>query len=124
MELIFEKCGSVSNENWPGVQNLKGYEVFGGKKYQPRRIREHLMQTCSPTKMTEQLLDLIDKLLTMNPNKRITACQALQHDFFIKEEPRMCQGAELPFLEGEDYHEYIVKMEKKAKINIKKRFAF
>jgi hypothetical protein len=30
----------------------------------------------------------------------------------------------LPFLDGEDYHEFIVKMEKKAKVNLRKRFQF
>ena len=44
IELIYEKCGSVSNENWPGVQELRGYQMLGPKKAQPRKLKEFLLK--------------------------------------------------------------------------------
>jgi hypothetical protein len=57
----------------------------------------------------------------------------LKHPFFTQEEPRPCLPSQyfftllpfrLPNLDGEDYHEFIVKQEKKLQITYKKRFAF
>lgn len=42
IELIYEKCGSVSNENWPGVQEMKGYQLMGPKKVYQRKLKEFL----------------------------------------------------------------------------------
>ncbi len=44
IELIYEKCGSVNNENWPGVQELRQYPQLGPKKTIPRKIKEIIMQ--------------------------------------------------------------------------------
>ena len=73
MELIYEKCGSVNNDNWPGVQDMKGYSLYGPKKPYPRKIREYLHTNSPDGKMTDELVDLIDKLLRMDPRKRLTA---------------------------------------------------
>lgn len=32
VELIYERCGSVGEEEWPGVTELKGFKEFGPKK--------------------------------------------------------------------------------------------
>jgi serine/threonine protein kinase len=39
-------------------------------------------------RMTEGLADLIDKMLQMDPKKRISATNALKHDFFLTELPK------------------------------------
>ena len=56
---------------------MKGYAAFGPKKVQPRKLRDYLLGNSPPGKMTEALIDLIDKLLSMDPRKRLTATQAL-----------------------------------------------
>lgn len=50
--------------------------------------------------MDEDALDLIEKMLTLNPDKRITAKQALQHKYFTNE-PKPCTPSQLPKIEGE-----------------------
>lgn len=57
-------------------------------------------------------------MLTLNPHTRITAQDALKHDFF-RLDPPACKPNELPTL-NEDYHEYIVKAAKKQKAPIKR----
>jgi hypothetical protein len=47
IELIYDKCGSVDNENWPGVKELRGYPQFGPKKVSPRRLKEYLIKLSS-----------------------------------------------------------------------------
>ena len=39
-------------------------------------------------RMTEGLADLIDKMLQMDPKKRISATNALKHEFFLNELPK------------------------------------
>ena len=39
-------------------------------------------------RMTEGLADLIDKMLQMDPKKRISASNALKHEFFLNELPK------------------------------------
>jgi serine/threonine protein kinase len=68
------------------------------------------------------LADLIDKMLTLNPRERITAKDALSHEFF-NDIPKACLPSEIPLFE-DDYHEYVVKSEKKHKKPMKQSFTF
>jgi len=51
--------------------------------------------------MTASALDLILKMIEINPKKRISASQALQHPYFTSEEPSMTPSSEMPCFEGE-----------------------
>ena len=51
--------------------------------------------------MTVQALDLMLRLLEYNPDKRISAAEALQHSYFTAELPSPCSPSGMPDLPGE-----------------------
>lgn len=50
--------------------------------------------------MDDLAIDLIEKMLSMDPDKRITAKQALSHNY-LTSEPLPCLPSEIPQIEGE-----------------------
>jgi cyclin-dependent kinase 9 len=78
LTLISQLCGSVTPEVWPGVENLDLYNRLDLPKNSKRKVKERL----SPYMKDQHALDLQDKLLTLDPSKRIDSDTALNHDFF------------------------------------------
>lgn len=37
--MIYEKCGSPSEEDWPGISSLRHFHEFGPKKQNSRKIK-------------------------------------------------------------------------------------
>ncbi len=77
LTLIAQLCGAITPESWPGVENLELYSKLDIPK-KPRRVKERLR----PYVKDQYAVDLLDKLLTLNPARRIDANLALDHDFF------------------------------------------
>lgn len=50
--------------------------------------------------MDDLAIDLIERMLSLNPDKRITAQQALSHSY-LTTEPLPCLPSEIPHIEGE-----------------------
>ncbi|KAI9250540.1 kinase-like domain-containing protein [Phascolomyces articulosus] len=93
---IFHLCGSPTQTTMPGWQSLPDTN-----KYQfdpsPRRVKEEF------SKYDPLAADLLDKLLVLDHTKRLTAMDALDHDYFYTSPPP-AKPSELPKYEAS--HEY------------------
>jgi cyclin-dependent kinase 12/13 len=89
LDLIFKTCGHPTKEEWPDISKKcplwKNFEPTDGKPRLPNRLREFLKtQLPHPKWMTDNAVDLIDKLMTLNPDRRWSAEQALDADYFFE----------------------------------------
>ncbi|KAB5588194.1 hypothetical protein CTheo_8365 [Ceratobasidium theobromae] len=92
LEKIWDLCGTP-DDTWPGWRDLPG--IDGQKPDIPRRTVSRLRQFFATTAMDEFGIDLVCKLLTLNPAVRATAFEALDHDYFWSE-PLPCDPTSLP----------------------------
>ncbi|KAI9511619.1 Pkinase-domain-containing protein [Russula earlei] len=76
LEKIWQMCGTPNQHTWPNFDTLPGCEGVRHHNQHPKRLKSVFEQFGAET------CDLIDRLLTCNPGERITATQALEHDYF------------------------------------------
>jgi len=77
LERIFKLLGSPNEESWPGVVELPDYNLtseFSTYMAQP-------LSLVAPN-MDELGLDLLSRMLQLDPTKRITASKAMTHQYF------------------------------------------
>ncbi len=89
LTLIAQLCGAITPEVWPGVENLDLYNKMDLPKGSKRRVKERLKHYVKDA----YACDLIDKLLWLDPSKRIDSDNALNHDFFWTD-PMPCKNLE------------------------------
>jgi cyclin-dependent kinase 12/13 len=83
LELIFKLCGTPNEHNWPDVDKLPWWHMFKPSKEGKRCLAETLLKmTPGNPAVTKEALDLLDRLLTLDPRKRITAADALDAEYF------------------------------------------
>jgi cyclin-dependent kinase 12/13 len=82
LDLIYKICGTPTPENWPSVAELPLWNEFKPKEKSPRALREKLFY--NNTKWSKEAIDLFDKLLQLDPAKRPSAKECLDHDWFWK----------------------------------------
>uniref|UniRef100_A0A1A9WQQ9 Protein kinase domain-containing protein n=1 Tax=Glossina brevipalpis TaxID=37001 RepID=A0A1A9WQQ9_9MUSC len=102
LTLIYQLCGSFTPEVWPGVQELELYKTVELPKNQKRRVKERLR----PYVKDAYGCDLLDKLLTLDPKKRIDADTALNHDFFWTD-PMPCDLGKMLSQHSTSMFEYV-----------------
>ncbi|GFS96282.1 cyclin-dependent kinase 9 [Nephila pilipes] len=78
LTLISQLCGCINTDSFPGVEKLELYNKLELPKGQKRKVKERLKAYVK----CPFALDLLDKLLTLDPSKRIDSDSALNHDFF------------------------------------------
>lgn len=91
LDIIFRICGHPSKEHWPDMEPKcrlwKQFEPSPDKIF-PNRLESALKSNLpNPHWMTENAVEMISKLLTMNPEKRWSAEEALLADYFFEVPP-------------------------------------
>ena len=105
MEQILMLMGSPDKEYWPELEDLPLYNQIFVKKEFKKGLSNHMfkMKTC----IDELGLDLLSKMLQINPDRRISVHEALNHPFFTSE-PLPCKAEDMPKIEKES-HEYNIR---------------
>jgi len=86
--------GTPTEANWPGYTALPDYPRYNITPQPPPELAR-LLPSCRPDE-----LDLLQKLVSLDPNARLTAQEALDHGYF-RAEPRATPPSQLPLpLEG------------------------
>jgi len=104
MEKVFAICGTPNETVWPGCSNLPYFNMVQGKEALPDRLQHHLSK--HQGKVSTAASDLLCKLLHMDPTKRMSAGDALDHDWFWTD-PMPCDPSCLPRYPSS--HEFVTK---------------
>ncbi|KAL6853923.1 hypothetical protein ACP4OV_019952 [Aristida adscensionis] len=73
---IFELCGTPDEIVWPGVTKMPWYNNFKPPRPIKRRVKEFFKH------FDRHALDLLEKMLTLDPSQRISAKDALDAEYF------------------------------------------
>ncbi|KAI0565767.1 Cyclin-dependent kinase D-3 CDKD-3 [Gracilaria domingensis] len=84
---IFQARGTPTKEDWPDHDTLPAFLQF---KDTPPPDQRQFFVAASPV-----ALDLMNEMLHLNPHKRITAKDALNHAYFAEELPPACDAQAL-----------------------------
>ncbi|KAE9015603.1 Cyclin-dependent kinase [Phytophthora rubi] len=98
LQLIFGLCGMPTEETWPGFFKLPGAENFQMDDKYVCPLRERFKN------FPPHAIDLLEKLLQLDPAKRITAAEAMDHDYFWR--VQTCKPRDLPKFCVSSTHEY------------------
>lgn len=104
MDKVFELCGTPNDDIWPGCSALPYYNLV--QKPEKERLPDRLVHKFAQKQLDEKAVDLLRKLLTMDPAKRISAGEALDHDWFWHD-PMPCDPSCLPMYPSS--HEFVTK---------------
>ncbi|RZB40879.1 cyclin-dependent kinase 12, partial [Asbolus verrucosus] len=105
LEMISRVCGTPTPAVWPSVIKLPLFHTLKPKKLHRRRLREDFMF------MPTSALDLLDKMLDLDPEKRISAEDALKSPWLKNINPEQICAPELPT--WQDCHELWSKKRKR-----------
>ncbi|CAN7046431.1 hypothetical protein IGI04_008669 [Brassica rapa subsp. trilocularis] len=97
---IYELCGSPDENNWPGVTKMPWYNQMKSSRPLKRRVREVYRH------FDRHALELLEKMLVLDPSQRISAKDALDAEYFWTD-PLPCDPKSLPTYESS--HEFQTK---------------
>ena len=123
LDAIYRICGTPNETLWPAISSLPWYHLIKPKQHYPSHFRKYFGKWFS-----HDALDLLERMLQLDPAKRVSANEALNDAYFQSLEPFPCQPDEyivqitsvyftflirLPRPDG-DWHEYETKQRKRA----------
>jgi cyclin-dependent kinase len=77
LDKIYSILGTPTLEEWPEMAQYPKYEEI--KESVPKQNISELIEN-----IDDEAWDLLEKMLKINPNERITAAEALKHNFLIE----------------------------------------
>ncbi|ETV96606.1 CMGC/CDK/CRK7 protein kinase, variant 2 [Aphanomyces invadans] len=98
LQCIYGLVGVPTKENWPTYDKLPNANVFTPDAKHVCLLAERFKEFPSTT------VDLLAKMLTLDPAQRITALDALDHEYFWK--TPTCKPKDLPKFPVASTHEY------------------
>lgn len=107
LTLISQLCGSINIDSFPGCDKLELFNKLELPKGQKRKVKERLKAYVK----CPFALDLLDKLLTLDPTKRIDSDSALNHDFFWSD-PLPCELTKMLSPHTQSMFEYLYSKKK------------
>jgi cyclin-dependent kinase 12/13 len=109
-DLIFRLLGSPNDRVWPQFRDLpQARNIPEGTTYPAIVMSNYFRKSNS---MTSDAVDLIERLLKLDPSQRLTASEALDHPWF-RSPPFACAKSELPKF-AESTHEFQAKRRRQA----------
>ncbi|SCU96948.1 LAFA_0G08966g1_1 [Lachancea sp. 'fantastica'] len=94
IDVTFRALGTPTDRDWPEISTFGAYNKI---QVYPPPSREELRRRFIAA--TENALDLMSGMLTMNPHKRLSPIQCLTSEYFV-ELPEPTAPSELPKLEA------------------------
>jgi len=94
LDIICQAIGTPNEQNWPGVSTFEGYSaLLQSGASTPLRTKTEFTQQF-PT-LASKGIDLLMGMLLLDPSKRVTMRQSLEHDWW-SENPKPTNKRDLP----------------------------
>lgn len=90
---MFKVRGTPTSLTWKNIEQLPDYDKIQFSKNDPVPLVTIIPRACN------EGLDLLEKLLTLDPSRRITATEALQHAYFTSTDDLLDMDEIIPIVD-------------------------